>query len=180
MRLLYMTLWWLAIPHISFAQTFTLKSKDLQGQFTEAYLANVFGCQGENTSPELQWSNPPVGTQSYAITMFDADAPTGSGWWHWVVFDIPALTTALPRNAGKLTEHLLPAGSVQSLTDFGVAGYGGPCPPAGDKPHGYIITLYALNTAKLGQQQTATPALVAFLLRTHVIAKASLLVYSKR
>lgn len=164
----------------SYAQTFTLNSPDIGGQFTAGYISNVFGCQGENASPALQWNNPPAGTKSYAVTMYDPDAPTGSGWWHWVVIDIPPVTRSLSKNAGSASKHLLPEGSIQSQTDFGVPGYGGPCPPEGDKPHGYIITVYALDIAKLGASQTAAPALVGFMLNKHLISKASLIVYSKR
>ena len=175
--LLYGVLWLSAASH---AQTFTLKSPDTGGQFTASYLSNVFGCQGDNASPALQWNNPPLGTKSYAVTMYDPDAPTGSGWWHWVVIDIPPSIGSLVKNAGSTSKHLLPEGSIQSQTDFGVPGYGGPCPPEGDKPHGYIITIYALDTAKLGVSQTAAPALVGFMLNKHLISKASLIVYSKR
>ena len=101
------------------AQTFTLKSNEVGGQFTNRQLANGFGYTGENISPQLSWENAPAGTQYYAITMYDKDAPTGSGFWHWVVLNIPATTHALPSNAGDVTQKLLPAGAIQSLTDMG-------------------------------------------------------------
>ncbi len=97
-------------------------------------MANVYsgmGCMGQNMSPELSWKGAPEGTKSYAVTMYDPDAPTGSGWWHWVVYNIPASTTSLPAGAGDASKNLLPTGATQGNTDFGTPGYGGPCPPAG-------------------------------------------------
>lgn len=165
---------------IASAQSFTLRSKDLEGQFNQQQVSNTFGCSGANESPQLNWTSPPEGTKSFAITMYDQDAPTGSGWWHWVIFDLPAGTSGIARGAGNLRNHLLPAGSILGNTDFGVPGYGGPCPPEGDKPHAYIITVWALKVAKLGPDEHATPALVGFLLNQNVIAKTSLIIYSKR
>ncbi|MFD0764395.1 YbhB/YbcL family Raf kinase inhibitor-like protein [Mucilaginibacter lutimaris] len=152
--------------HQASAQTFTLKSDDLGGQFSE-----TFTCSGENRSPELHWSNAPAATKSFAITMYDPDAPTGSGFWHWVIVDIPATTMAIKQNS-------LPAGSLTSVNDTGKPGYQGPCPPEGDAAHRYIITVYAVNTAKLGT--TSTAAMTGFMLNKAAIAKASILVYAKR
>lgn len=155
------------------AQTFTLTSADLGGQFTNAFMAASMGCSGTNISPELHWTNPPANTKSFAITMYDPDAPTGSGFWHWVVVDIPANVSQVKRGA-------VPTGSLTSVNDLGSPGYQGPCPPEGDAPHRYLITVYALNTAKLGTTQTSTAALTGFLLNKAAIAKASLIVYSRR
>ncbi|OJH13193.1 kinase inhibitor [Flavobacterium psychrophilum] len=162
------------------AQTFTLKSNDIGGQATNKQVFSGFGCTGGNTSPELSWSNAPVGTKSFAVTMYDPDAPTGSGWWHWVVFDIPENEMQLKQNAGNLTLDLAPNGSVQSLTDFGKAGYGGPCPPEGHGFHQYIITVYALKTKMLGLDKNANPALVGYYLNGNTIEKASIVAYYKR
>lgn len=162
------------------AQTFTLKSNDLGGQATNEQVAGSFGCEGKNISPQLSWTNAPAGTKSFAITVFDKDAPTGSGWWHWLIFDIPANINTLESGAGNVSSKLAPEGSIQSITDFNTYGYGGPCPPAGSKQHQYIITVYALNTEKLGPDQTANPALVGFMLEQNVIEKASLIFYYKR
>lgn len=162
------------------AQTFTLKSNELGGQFENAQFFNSFGCSGENKSPQLSWANPPKETQSFALTIYDEDAPTGSGWWHWIIFDINRNVSALNSNAGKSDANLAPEKSVQSITDFGIKGYGGPCPPVGDKPHKYIITIYALKVEKLGLPDTANPALVGFYLNNNMIEKASLIVYAKR
>lgn len=107
----------LALCTAAHAQTFTLKSTDVGGQATEKQVSNSFGCTGQNLSPQLSWENAPAGTKSFAITMYDPDAPTGSGFWHWVVFDIPATTATLPTGAGDPSKGLLPAGAVQSMTD---------------------------------------------------------------
>ena len=162
------------------AQTFTLRSKDIGGQATDKQVYNGFGCTGENLSPELYWENVPAGTKSFAITMYDPDAPTGSGFWHWVVFDIPANITELKTGAGNIAKGLIPAGTIHSNTDFGQPGYGGPCPPPGHGFHQYLITIYALKTDKLGLDKNATPAFVGFNLFSNTIAKASLVMYYKR
>lgn len=158
------------------AQTFTLKSETLGGQATNKEFANTFGCTGENISPELHWENAPEGTKSFAITVYDPDAPTGSGFWHWVVTDIPA-------DMNELKEGIsgeLPKGIVESRTDYGAAGYGGPCPPEGDRPHAYIITVFALKTDKLGLDPNTPPAVVGFNLNANVIEKASIVFYGQR
>lgn len=162
------------------AQTFTLKSNDLGGQATGKQVFNGFGCNGSNLSPQLSWENAPAGTQSFAVTIFDEDAPTGSGWWHWLIFDIPAAVNTLPSGAGNSALNLAPAGSIQSVTDFKTTGYGGPCPPEGSKAHRYVVTVYALKTGKLGPDATANPALVGFMLEQNVLEKASLVFYYKR
>src|SRR5208283_3439460 len=130
----------------SFAQTFTLTSKSVGGQATNKLVFNGFGCSGDNLSPQLSWTNAPAGTKSFAVTMFDPDAPTGSGWWHWLVFDIPANIYELVEGAGDVVKHTAPAGCIQSNTDMGQPGFGGPCPPEGSGYHRYIITVYALKT----------------------------------
>src|SRR5687768_5185180 len=154
---------------------FTLESKELKpnGTLTEKQVFNGFGCTGENVSPQLSWSNPPADTKSFVLTVYDPDAPTGSGWWHWVVFNIPAGTTDLKEGAGEAKGASLPAGSVQSVTDFGQPGFGGPCPPTGDKPHRYIFTVHALKLEKLPLETGASGAMVGFFLGQNTIAKAS-------
>lgn len=161
------------------AQTFTLKSADIGGQATNKQMFNSFGCHGDNVSPQLSWANVPEGTKSFAVTMYDKDAPTGSGFWHWVVFNIPASATELKSDAGNVTKGLTPQGAIQSATDFGVPGYGGPCPPPG-APHEYLITVYALKVDKLNLDKTATPALVGFTLSQNTILKASIVMYAKQ
>jgi len=134
-----------------------------------------FGCTGGNVSPELKWKGAPKGTKSFALTVYDPDAPTGSGWWHWVMFNIPADVTSLPKNAGDPAANLAPAGSVQGRTDFGTAGYGGPCPPQGDKPHHYRFTVYALDVDKIDADQNASAAYVGYNIHFHTLAKGKLL-----
>ena len=164
-----------------FAQkTFTLSSKDLGGQATKTEEFGGFGCSGKNQSPQLAWANAPDGTKSFAITMYDPDAPTGSGFWHWVVFDIPANINELMTNAGNLTLNIAPKGAIQSVTNYGVRGYGGPCPPEGHGIHQYIITVYALKIDKLGLDANANPAIVGYYLWMNTIAKASIVSYYQR
>jgi len=165
---------------LGFAQTFTLKSADLGGQFTNQFTANSFGCNGQNKSPELSWANAPEGTKSFAITMYDPDAPTGSGFWHWVMIDIPASVHELKQGAGDIKSGLAPAGSLQVNNDTGMPGYQGPCPPEGDAAHRYVITIFALSSEKLGTTATTTPAITGFMLGKQVLGKASILVYCKR
>jgi Raf kinase inhibitor-like YbhB/YbcL family protein len=165
---------------VAHAQTFTLKSNDLGGQFTNEFTANAFGCNGSNKSPQLSWDNVPQGTKSFAVTMYDPDAPTGSGFWHWVMVDIPAEIHELKPGAGDAKLHIAPETSLQSINDAGFLGYLGPCPPEHDAAHRYVITVYALKTQKLGNTSTSTAALTGFMLNGQVIAKASLIVYCKR
>lgn len=127
---------------------FTLTSNNLHdgGTVSEAQAFNKNDCKGRNQSPQLSWHNPPDGTKSFAVTMFDLDAP-GQGWWHWVAVNIPASVNQLPTDASK-TGYLKKLGAVEAHNDFDTEGYGGPCPPPG-KPHRYIVTVYALDTAQL-------------------------------
>jgi hypothetical protein len=157
------------------AAGFTLSSPTIKpgSMLTEAQVFKGFGCEGKNTSPALKWSGAPQGTKSYAVTVYDPDAPTGSGWWHWVVFNIPANVTELPEGAGAVDGKGLPAGAVQGRTDFGSPGFGGACPPAGDKPHRYIFTVHALKTDKIEVPADASAALVGFMLNANRLGKAS-------
>jgi Raf kinase inhibitor-like YbhB/YbcL family protein len=147
---------------------------------TESQVFSGFGCTGKNISPSLNWINAPKDTKSFALTVYDPDAPTGSGWWHWVVFNIPSDIGELKADAGNPQKGLTPKGSIQSITDFGSLGFGGACPPKGDKPHRYVFTVYALDVAKLDLDEKAPPAMVGFFLNQHVIAKASLIAYYGR
>jgi Raf kinase inhibitor-like YbhB/YbcL family protein len=146
------------------------------GKIANEQVFKGFGCTGDNISPALSWSGAPAKTKSFAVSMYDPDAPTGSGWWHWVVFNIPAGTTSLPKGAGDPTKNLMPQGAIQSRTDFGADGYGGPCPPKGDKPHHYHITVFAVDVDKLPDAtgDAASAALVGFDLHFHTLAKATL------
>jgi Raf kinase inhibitor-like YbhB/YbcL family protein len=134
---------------------------------------NGFGCYGRNISPEISWQNPPAGTKSYAVTAYDPDAPTGSGWWHWVVYNIPGNVSGVAENAGTAENSTLPSGSVQGRTDFGTSGFGGACPPPGDKPHRYVFTVHALKVDKLDLPADATAALVGYMINANRLGKAS-------
>ena len=162
------------------AQEFTLKSDQIGGQLTIEQVFNGFGCTGKNISPELKWVNAPKTAKSFAVTVYDPDAPTGSGWWHWVIFNIPGDVNELKTGAGDPQKKLAPAGSVQSMTDYGKSGFGGACPPIGDKPHRYIFTVFALDVPKLDLDEKAGAALVGFMLNQHAIAKASMVSYYGR
>lgn len=144
-----------------------------KGTIANEQIFNGFGCSGGNISPELVWQNAPKDTKSFAVTVYDPDAPTGSGWWHWVIFNIPPSVTKLAANAGKPDAGLAPKESIQSVTDFGAPGYGGPCPPAGDKPHRYIFTVHALKVDQLPLNADASGAMVGFYLGQNSLAKAS-------
>lgn len=160
------------------ADTFTLRSTDIQGQLTKIQEFNGFGCSGANQSPELNWNNAPKGTKSFALTMYDKDAPTGSGWWHWLVINIPASTKQIVSDASG--KHLLPKGAVETMTDYGSASFGGACPPVGDKAHTYTFTLHALDVDKLDLTAESDSALVGFMINSHTIEKASIVSYYSR
>lgn len=166
----------LVIGSPSAAEQFRLSSPQLkeQGTIANEQVFSGFGCAGGNISPALEWHQAPKDTKSFAVTVYDPDAPTGSGWWHWVVFNIPPTVTRLDANAGKPEGAGAPQGSVQSMTDFGKPGYGGPCPPKGDKPHRYIFTVYALKVDQLPLKQDASGAMAGFYLKKNMLAKASL------
>jgi hypothetical protein len=171
-----------ALPAAALGGEFVLSSPELTpgGRFEARHVFNGFGCSGGNTSPALQWHGAPTGTKSLALTVYDPDAPTGSGWWHWVMFDIPATATGLPAGAGNPAAGKAPKGAVQTVTDFGKPGFGGPCPPAGDKPHRYVFTLYALKVDKLGADPSSTAAMVGFMLNANKLDRASFTVYYGR
>lgn len=155
---------------------FSLKSSEIQAgaKIGVDQVFNSFGCTGKNVSPSLSWEGAPEGTQSFALTMYDPDAPTGSGWWHWVVVNIPASTKTIPAGAGSTSPEGLPAGALQVRTDFGSAGYGGPCPPAGSKPHRYQFTLHALKVPNLELPDGATSARAGFAILGNSLGKATL------
>lgn len=134
---------------------------------------NSFGCTGKNISPSLKWTGAPEGTKAFAVTMYDPDAPTGSGWWHWMVYNIPASTTELAAGAGTEDGSKLPSGSIQVKTDFGSKGYGGPCPPPGHGPHRYSFKVFALKEM-LKIDEGASPAMVGYNLNGNSLATAEL------
>lgn len=144
---------------------------------SEAY---GFGCAGGNASPQLSWRGAPEGAKSFAVTCFDPDAPTGSGFWHWVVVNIPPTVTSLAMGAGNPERNALPAGALQVRTDFGAPGYGGPCPPAGDHPHRYIFTVSAVSLEALPVTADTSAAVVGFYLHFNTLDKATLMGLYKR
>lgn len=164
------------------AEGFYLTSSDIQGQISNNQVFNSFGCTGKNISPQLSWNNAPAGTKSFAITAYDPDAPTGSGWWHWVVFNIDKSVSGLKAGASSTgnSKQGMPADAVESSTSYGSKGFGGACPPEGDKPHRYIFTAYALDIEKIEQTADARPELIGFFLNSHAIAKASIMAYYGR
>src|SRR5580692_1027644 len=157
------------------AGKFTVVSPDIgQGKtIADDQVFNAFGCKGKNLSPALFWSGAPAGTQSFAIMVHDPDAPTGSGFWHWVVYNIPAGTESIPAEAGDVKKKGMPVGSVQGRTDFGTFGYGGPCPPPG-KVHHYHFRVFALKVPKLEVPTDATAALIGFNVQANKLAEADL------
>lgn len=155
------------------AAGFTVFSADIvDGKIALPQFANVFGCTGDNLSPALAWTGAPEGTKSFVVSMYDKDAPTGSGFWHWVVIDIPVSETGLPQGAGTDIAKL-PAGAVQTLTDAGAPGYAGICPPPGET-HEYVITVKAVGVDKLPVDSRATGAMVGMMSNMNVLAVATL------
>jgi Raf kinase inhibitor-like YbhB/YbcL family protein len=157
------------------AAGFQLSSADIKAGSTidKKFEFNGFGCSGENKSPALQWSGAPAGTKSFAVTVFDPDAPTGSGWWHWSVINLPADVSSLAADAGLVGGANLPKGASHVRIDYGVAAWGGTCPPQGDRPHRYIFTVHALKTDKLEIPADATAALAGYMINANALGKAS-------
>jgi Raf kinase inhibitor-like YbhB/YbcL family protein len=153
------------------AAGFTLSSPDLKGgTFANAQLFNGFGCTGGNTSPHIVWKGAPAGTKSFVLMVHDPDAPTGSGWWHWVVANIPGTATEIPAGASKSAK--MPAGSIETRNDMGQPGYMGPCPPPGPA-HRYVFTLYALKLDKIDVTADASGAYVGFNAKGNALASAT-------
>lgn len=164
----------LAVP--AFAGGFTVTSPDFANGATipMAQVFNQDGCTGGDHSPALSWSGAPAGTKSFAVTIYDPDAPTGGGWWHWTVFNIPADVHSLPEDAGAGGSSLLPKGAEEGLTDFGFSHYGGPCPPVGNPPHHYHITVFAVKVATLPLNAKSSGDHVGFALHFNTLATAEL------
>ena len=171
---------WVLVLSLSLgmAESFTLESKDLTGQLSKVQEFNGFGCNGQNVSPELHWSHAPKDTKSFAITVYDPDAPTGSGWWHWLVVNIDTNTNNIGADASA--KHTLPKGAIETMTDYGSAGFGGACPPKGDRAHRYVFTVHALDIEKLDLTAKSDSALVGYMINAHSIQKASLISYYGR
>jgi hypothetical protein len=157
------------------AAGFQLSSPDIKAGSTidKKFEFNGFGCTGENKSPALKWSGAPAGTKSFAVTVYDPDAPTGAGWWHWAVINVPADVTELKPDAGAVGGANLPKGARHVRIDYGIAGWGGTCPPQGDKPHRYIFTVHAVKTEMLEIPADATAALAGYVINANSLGKVS-------
>jgi Raf kinase inhibitor-like YbhB/YbcL family protein len=159
------------VAYPAFALDVSSSSFGDDGKFADKYIANGFGCSGQNVSPQISWKDAPEGTKSFAITMYDRDAPTGSGFWHWLVYNIPPTTTELPEGAGS-DGGTLPDGAVLGRNDAGMNVYMGPCPPQGDSAHHYEITIFAVDVDALPPDQIPSGAVLGFNLHFHTLEKA--------
>lgn len=137
------------------------------------HVHSIMDAGGGNMSPDLQWEGAPAGTKSFALTVFDPDAPTGSGWWHWIVYDIPADVRNLQAGAGTLNGKSLPPGAKQGRTDFGTKEYGGAAPPPGHGPHRYVFKLFALDVEELNVPDDASAAYIGFLIHFAKLAETT-------
>lgn len=160
-------------PGSARAAELELRSTDIaEGEALHArHVFRGFGCEGQNLSPQLSWTGAPEGTKSFVVTAYDPDAPTGSGWWHWTLYNLPASTSSLPRGAKK--QAGLPKAAVAARNDYGPQGFGGACPPPGEV-HRYIFTVYALSVPKLEVPTGASNALIGFMTRAHALDRASI------
>jgi len=166
----------LSISASVFAGSLTLSSNDIaQGKFmAKAQVYNGFGCSGGDVSPHLKWSNAPQGTKSFAITAYDTDAPTGSGWWHWQVVNIPMDVMEVATGAGDTKTNFAPTGSAQINNDYGSRGFGGACPPEGHGVHHYRFTIHALSVEKLELPEDASGALTGYMINAHTIESSTI------
>jgi Raf kinase inhibitor-like YbhB/YbcL family protein len=149
-------------------------------RLSERHVADSMGCHGENLSPQLSWSGAPEGTKSFAVTCFDPDAPTGSGFWHWVLFDLPLSTKELPRGAGSGAKEGLPAGAIHARNDTGSLAFVGAAPPEGHGEHRYVFAVHAVGLESLGLDETASPAFVGFTLAFNTLARGLLIATYER
>ena len=153
------------------ADSFKLNSSDIEKgkHMKKAQEFEGFGCKGGNISPQLTWSNPPEGTKAFAILAYDPDAPTGSGWWHWQIVNIPQNVNSLSAGAGNISNKLIPKGSLQIENDYGLKGFGGACPPKGHGVHHYQFTIHALSK-KLELPEGASGALTGYMVKANSLA----------
>ena len=175
-RLIFTLAMTLSITSNAKAENFKLTSSDIQhGNLmgTDQEFTG-FGCEGKNLSPHLSWSNPPKGTKSFALTVYDPDAPTGSGWWHWQVINLPISLTELKTGAGNQNKPALPKQAVQIENDYGVAAFGGACPPKGHGQHRYQFKLHALSVEKLDLTSQSSSALAGYMINANTINTATL------
>ncbi|HEX5499937.1 MAG TPA: YbhB/YbcL family Raf kinase inhibitor-like protein [Thermomicrobiales bacterium] len=155
---------------------FQVTSADVHAgeQMPRAQMSGIFGAGGEDRSPQLSWSGFPTSTKSFCVTMYDPDAETGSGFWHWAVVDIPASTTELAADAGAKGDANLPSGAFHLPNDARLAQYAGAAPPQGDPPHRYFIVVTALDVDMVGIAKDATPAMLGFMMGPHTVGRAVL------
>ena len=165
-----------------FAESLTLSSQDItEAKFmSKDHEFNGFGCSGADKSPHLKWSGIPKGTKSFAITAYDPDAPTGSGWWHWQIVNIPMSVRELATDAGNTKNIAVPKGSMQIQDDYGSRGFGGACPPKGHGVHHYRFTVHALSIEKLELPEDASGALAGYMINAHTIESSTLEALYKR
>jgi len=155
----------------------TVTSPTLKHGFLPRNVLNGYGCTGENLSPALQWSGAPEGTKSFIVTLYDPDdRDSPSGWWHWVVYNIPGNVSVLADRAGAEHSAELPAGALHGRGDEGTLAYTGPCPDKGDAPHRYTFTVYALDVPTLAVDAGASGAMVVETAHDHILAKGDLVV----
>jgi len=164
----------MALCFVPAAWSFELSSSDVvQGQrLSRAQVYRGYGCNGGNLSPALSWKDIPAGTRSFAVTVFDPDAPTGKGWWHWLIFDIPVTVDSLPAGVG--VNAPLPTGARQGRNDFGEHAYGGACPPVGNGSHRYVFTVYALKVGRLDVGTDASPEQIDAAVHEHSLGSAKI------
>ena len=172
----------LSLSGSALAGTFKLSSKDIsQGEFmSKAHEFVGFGCSGKDQSPQLAWSGAPKGTKSFAVTAYDPDAPTGSGWWHWQIVNIPSSVTELATGVGKPESGLAPKGSLQVKNDYGSRGFGGACPPVGHGVHHYRFTVHALSVEQLQLPEGASGALAGYMINANTIESSTIEALYKR
>ncbi|AJE44790.1 YbhB/YbcL family Raf kinase inhibitor-like protein [Celeribacter indicus] len=153
------------------AGDFTLTSTDISegAQLSAAQVFGGFGCSGGNVSPQLAWSDAPEGTKSFALTAYDPDAPTGSGWWHWSVVNIPASVSEFPSGISGALDN----GALELVNDYGATGFGGACPPAGEV-HRYVFTIHALGVEVLDIPETASNALAGFMINANTLGRTQI------
>ncbi|GLS26382.1 YbhB/YbcL family Raf kinase inhibitor-like protein [Marinibactrum halimedae] len=163
------------------ADSFTLSSKDISnGKFmSNTQEFQGFGCSGGNQSPQLSWQGAPKGTEAFAIFAYDPDAPTGSGWWHWQLVNIPKDVSTLAAGAGNPTKNATPEGSISISNDYGSSGFGGACPPKGHGTHRYQFTVHALSQ-KLELPEGASAALTGYMVNAHSLGSSTIEALYKR
>jgi Raf kinase inhibitor-like YbhB/YbcL family protein len=167
------------LPSVPSFQILSADVKDGQ-VLAPAQMSGLFGAGGKDVSPQLSWSGFPKETKGFAVTVYDPDAPTGSGFWHWAVVDIPASVTSLPADAGTPDSPLLPKGAYQLPNDGGMPRFVGAAPPVGHGRHRYYIVVHALDVPSLGLPRTATPAYLGFNLFSHTLARAVIVGWAER